>query len=864
MSYINFESYRIKKIERKGRKIARDNILVKAEEKYYSRKATKEKEKWMLQSVEERIKSESIREKKNKHKKKKKKAKRKKSSSSNNSEESEKEDEWIEKEESEENSGNTDTQGKQEVSSVPERDDWMTLTGLLTYEHKKQNRRDEEDQKNKYMLDRLGQSDRELNPYWKDGGTGLPEEKQSKGPILLQNAVGDYGVDWLRRALKRAKEQASSEGRSLEEVAAERWGSLKNLETMLAEAERKSRQESGYRQYDVGQKGRHGRHDRYSDRHNQDEKRSRENEDKDGKYNKSCDTSLSREKYNSSLYTKVYFQKPKDEIYMPRTFLKSEDSELDRSSYLTSGSGNWRKKSSSDSERENRALKHGRYSDRHRRIEDRNRENEDKDDICKFRSGKKNNSSFHTKKYFQKDESYMPRTFLKPEDSEHKANSYKTSGSGNWRQKCSHETEKSCLKCKETSSSDSEVGESMSEEQASTSYILTDKEMNDLGAKLVKAEILGNEELAKQLRNKLEAARVARTLKPSAAVEEEVVVLTRTDSKGVVRPLQQAGTSGGSHKKQKVETHMDGLRVRYFADDDKYSLQDLFEHEKLSSVGDQNEVFVKLAGKVRQGDMDDQFEEIARVKESSSKTEAREKNRAIREHNRVDRVLSNCNWCFDSKEMLKHLIVAIGHKVYLCLPPHQSLIEGHCLIVPMFHIPCATQLDEDVWNEIQTFKKTLVKLFQDKGEDIVFFETAIYLKKFPHMLIECVPLEKEIGDMAPIYFKKAILECETEWATNKKLVDLKGRDVRRAIPKGLPYFTVDFGLDSGFAHVVEDEKMFPRNFAQEIIGGMLDLDHSLWRKQRKQKFDAQRKKVMQFAEWWKPYDFTVKNSLDSD
>jgi len=68
-----------------------------------------------------------------------------------------------------------------------------------------------------------------------------------------------------------------------------------------------------------------------------------------------------------------------------------------------------------------------------------------------------------------------------------------------------------------------------------------------------------------------------------------------------------------------------------------------------------------------------------------------------------------------------------------------------------------------------------------------------------------------------LILQKAILECETEWATNKKLVDLSGKDVRRAVPKGLPYFAVDFGLDSGFAHVIEDEKMFPKNFAQVCL-----------------------------------------------
>lgn len=71
-----------------------------------------------------------------------------------------------------------------------------------------------------------GQSGRELNPYWADGGTGLPSERPPEPESLSLNSttVGDQGVTWLRRALQRAKEQAEESGRSLEEVAAERWG----------------------------------------------------------------------------------------------------------------------------------------------------------------------------------------------------------------------------------------------------------------------------------------------------------------------------------------------------------------------------------------------------------------------------------------------------------------------------------------------------------------------------------------------------------------------------------------------------------------------------------------------------------------
>ena len=45
---------------------------------------------------------------------------------------------------------------------------------------------------------------------------------------------------------------------------------------------------------------------------------------------------------------------------------------------------------------------------------------------------------------------------------------------------------------------------------------------------------------------------------------------------------------------------------------------------------------------------------------------------------------------------------------------------------------------------------------------------------------------------------------------------------------------------------------------QEILGGILDVDPQRWRKPRRENFDQQRKKVLDFAAMWKPYDFTSK------
>jgi len=103
---------------------------------------------------------------------------------------------------------------------------------------------------------------------------------------------------------------------------------------------------------------------------------------------------------------------------------------------------------------------------------------------------------------------------------------------------------------------------------------------------------------------------------------EEVVVLSRTDSKGFTRPIEEPQYQeprGGRRKKQKVATHnKQGERERYFATDDKYSLNDIvrkteinsfvlmfysffqfqFTREKLNTVEDSNHEFAKLMAKV--------------------------------------------------------------------------------------------------------------------------------------------------------------------------------------------------------------------------------------------------------------------------
>ncbi|KAH7731453.1 CWF19L2 protein [Aphelenchoides avenae] len=177
----------------------------------------------------------------------------------------------------------------------------------------------------------------------------------------------------------------------------------------------------------------------------------------------------------------------------------------------------------------------------------------------------------------------------------------------------------------------------------------------------------------------------------------------------------------------------------------------------------------------------------------------------------------------------------------------------------MAHYTNSVTLDEDVYDEMRLWRKGLVAMWNSEDHDCVFIEMVRDPTSQKHMSIECIPLPREVGDTAPIYFKKAIMESESEWSDNKKLIDLskfRNGDIRKAIPKGFPYFSVDFGLQAGYAHVIEDVNAFPANFAQEIVGGMLDLHHRHWRSTQPMSFEEVKKKRDAMREKWKPFDWT--------
>uniref|UniRef100_T2MCE1 CWF19-like protein 2 n=1 Tax=Hydra vulgaris TaxID=6087 RepID=T2MCE1_HYDVU len=414
------------------------------------------------------------------------------------------------------------------------------------------------------------------------------------------------------------------------------------------------------------------------------------------------------------------------------------------------------------------------------------------------------------------------------------------------------------------------VESNTSESILPTRIPLTDKEKNEISAKILRAELMGNTVLCAKLKLELQQGRIISTVNKSEKISTstEDVLLTREDKHGNLYPLKlQHGAEELNRKRTKkklVSMHdSEGNRVKYFEDDDCTSLKTMVENERLTTADEQHAMMHRMASKhlgSTMGDdytVDDMFITASAVKGTTALEDKRTKTKAVAAHQLREKQLSSCRYCFENPKIAKHLIVAIGVTTYLALPINASLTDGHCLIIPMQHIIGQSFMDEDVQQEVKMFKRNLTSMFSNNDEDVLFIESCKNIHHQNHCIIECIPVPKEVGEMAPIYFKKAITESESEWSQNKKIVTITATGgISKAIPKGLSYFAVEFGLDGGFGHVIEDERLFPSNFGKEIIGGIMDLDVRLWRNPPKESFDQHKHKVLRFSEQWKPFDWT--------
>ncbi|KAJ1991689.1 Pre-mRNA-splicing factor cwf19 [Coemansia sp. RSA 1358] len=297
--------------------------------------------------------------------------------------------------------------------------------------------------------------------------------------------------------------------------------------------------------------------------------------------------------------------------------------------------------------------------------------------------------------------------------------------------------------------------------------------------------------------------------------------------------------------------------------------------------------------------IDDNVERLSRKRRE--KTKEQQKQEAIGEYKTMESALGGCEMCFkqsensDGSTLLvapNFPMVSLGNRVYLALPSHESMNDGHCVIAPIEHVAGSSlKCDDNMWAEITNFMKCLMHMFAASDQGVVFIETVMSTApaKAHHCTIECIPIPMDKAQDVQAYFKESVLAASDEWSQHRKVIDttMKAQAIvpqndnvrdqddnhtaaREAIRRGgfrntmtakMPYFHVWFDPHGGLGHVIENPDSFPPWFGREVVAGILDLPPTVYRKPRRlkesrsQRFDRADEWKKQFG--WKKFDWTA-------
>jgi hypothetical protein len=291
----------------------------------------------------------------------------------------------------------------------------------------------------------------------------------------------------------------------------------------------------------------------------------------------------------------------------------------------------------------------------------------------------------------------------------------------------------------------------------------------------------------------------------------------------------------------------------------------------------------------------------AEARFTAAERQRRDMQRAVQVHQRAERALEGCRFCFDNPSIKKHCIISLGEHCMLMLPPDGPLLPGHMVLTPLAHVPSVRETDEGVYAEINAAKARLHAMYAARGEDVVFLETVLPSRSAAggiggvrrHTRIDVIPMDAEVALDVPLYFKKALQDADQWAAANRAVIDTAGKGLRRSIPVGFPYFHVSW-QGGGYVHVIDEEDAdFPPDFGASVCAGMMGIAslgeyRSSLREssgggggrgrggadarggrgrqgaggssagRRPLSFEEEKAAVLEFLKGWEPYDWTAE------
>lgn len=286
---------------------------------------------------------------------------------------------------------------------------------------------------------------------------------------------------------------------------------------------------------------------------------------------------------------------------------------------------------------------------------------------------------------------------------------------------------------------------------------------------------------------------------------------------------------------------------------------------------------------------------------SSSVDRDGRRNAILRQYHEQEKIEEHCPWCQVGEHHNADLIIAMGEATFLSLPqtsPYLGRETFHCMIVPVEHLGSTLQATDDVvlWEEIRNFKKCLHRLAASLGGEAIFLETFLLSSKDEksagegfdreisfkpssiscqqpqphpesspalatpgrrvtskrHAIIHALVIPRDRPD-PQTFFRQLLEEADEEWHQHQRILETGPKGgLRRTIPAGnFSFVYVDFALDSGYVHVVENKRLMGEEF---LLAAAADLLGLRWYERRRARANIQDARF--FRQKYLPFDWT--------
>ncbi|ORY83163.1 CwfJ C-terminus 1-domain-containing protein-like protein [Protomyces lactucae-debilis] len=368
------------------------------------------------------------------------------------------------------------------------------------------------------------------------------------------------------------------------------------------------------------------------------------------------------------------------------------------------------------------------------------------------------------------------------------------------------------------------------DEMASHGHTMTLSELNSIKAKLLKAQMMQSSDV-QHLQQRYDAAVHHFETQQQAA---SVVVLPDMDSRG-----------------QAVQKREEDMTIEDMVREEK-------RESKLINAARQDADRIAKDGKYSDT-LDYQDEQADKLAQRVQRKELNLKNMSISQYQKMQKVLDSCSLCHKEEGAEPPIapVVSLATRTFLSLPS-APLTRYHCLIVPLQHRTNTLECDDDEWVEIRNFMKSLTRLYDNLGMSPMFYESNARPYKKSHAAIECLPIPKDLAGQVPRFWQEALVSADEEWSQHRPLIKTDGNMFTRKMTSELAYFHVWFDLNGGLGHVIEDDSKWPRGdlFGREVVGSILGLDVTVWRRHAQWDGNKSSKELQQFQSKWQRWDWT--------